>query len=243
MATDQQQSADACVLVIFGASGDLTKRKLIPALYNLARSHLLPEGFRVVGFARRELSTEEFRRQTAEAIAKDGPQPLDAEIWKKLEARLYYVAGDYGDPSAFAALRQALEERDREAGTGGNYLYYMATPSEVFATVASQLHRAGLARPQSGATGSGAIGPGATGWRRIVVEKPFGRDLDSARVLNRELQEAFDEAQIFRIDHYLGKETVQNVIVLRFANGIFEPRQSASRGAAATTRPPVLCAT
>jgi glucose-6-phosphate 1-dehydrogenase len=213
MTTAEQPSADPCVLVIFGATGDLTRRKLMPALYNLARSGLLPEQFAVVAFARRVHETDAFRRELTAAMDRFGPKPLDASLWEKIVGPLTYLAGDYGDPAAYQTLRELLERADAEHGTRGNYLYYLATPPEVFSEIAGRLNTAGLAR-------------GAQpfqGWRRIVVEKPFGRDLDSARVLNAELQTAFDEPQIFRIDHYLGKETVQNILVFRFANGIFEP--------------------
>jgi len=212
MATSEHQTADPCALVIFGATGDLTKRKLMPALYNLGRSGLLPKKLAIFGFARRARSSEDFRRELSEAMQQFGPKPLDDALWKDISDRLNYIAGDYGDPAAYQNLRQALERADKENGTRGNYLYYMATPPEVFGTAAKQLAAAGLGRDSQ---------PGR--WRRIVVEKPFGHDLESARVLNGELQAAFDEAQIFRIDHYLGKETVQNVLVFRFANGIFEP--------------------
>jgi len=213
MTSSEQQTAAPCVFVIFGATGDLTKRKLMPALYNLARSGLLPDDLAILGFGRRVHTTENLRRELTEAMRRFGPQPLDAELSEKIVGRVTYLAGDYGDPAAYEAIRQALERLDAEHGTRGNYLYYLATPPEVFSEVAQQLSAAGLAR-------------GAQpfqGWRRIVVEKPFGHDLASARALNGELQAAFDESQIFRIDHYLGKETVQNVLVFRFANGIFEP--------------------
>jgi len=213
MASAEQQTADPCALVIFGATGDLTKRKLMPALYNLARSGLLPDDFAVLAFARRVHKTEDFRSELTAAMQRFGPRPLDAGLWSKIVGRTTYLMGEYGDPAAYENLRQALERADTEYGTRGNYLYYLATPPEVFGQVAEQLNRAGLAR---------ASQP-FQGWRRIVVEKPFGHDLDSARVLNGELQAALDESQIFRIDHYLGKETVQNVLVFRFANGIFEP--------------------
>jgi len=213
MPNAEQETADPCVLVIFGATGDLTKRKLMPALYNLARSGLLPDGLAVLGFARRVRTTEAFRRDLTEAMQRFGPQPLDTGLCERIVARVTYYAGDYGDPAAYAGMRQVLEQMDAERGTRGNYLFYLATPPEVFAEVARQLSAAGLARSSQP----------FQGWRRIVVEKPFGHDLGSSRVLNGELQSAFDESQIFRIDHYLGKETVQNVLVFRFANGIFEP--------------------
>jgi len=213
MAISEHQTADPCCLVIFGATGDLTKRKLMPSLYNLARSGLLPDNFGICAFARRVNATQDFRRQLTEAMTQFGPKPLDVALWERIVSRIQYLSGDYGDPAAYQQLKQALETADGEYGTRGNYLYYLATPPEVFGEAAKQLHAAGLGR----------TGQPFAGWRRIVVEKPFGHDLDSARVLNAELQTAFDESQIFRIDHYLGKETVQNVLVFRFANGIFEP--------------------
>src|SRR5262245_19702545 len=213
MATAEHQTADPCALVIFGATGDLTKRKLMPSLYNLARSGLLPDDFAVFAFARRVHKTEDFRRELTEAMQEFGPKPLDAALWERIASRITYLTGDYGDHAAYENLKQALEQADRDHGTRGNYLYYLATPPEVFGEAAKQLHAAGLGRNSHP----------FSGWRRIVVEKPFGHDLDSARLLNAELQTAFDESQIFRIDHYLGKETVQNVLVFRFANGIFEP--------------------
>jgi glucose-6-phosphate 1-dehydrogenase len=213
MASAEHQTADPCALVIFGATGDLTKRKLMPSLYNLARSGLLPDEFAIFAFARRVHTTEGLRREFTEAMQRFGPQPLDANLWEKIVRRVTYLTGDYGDAAAYQTLRQALEQADAERGTRGNYLHYLATPPEVFSEVAAQLNTAGLTRDSRP----------FQGWRRIVVEKPFGRDLDSARALNGELQAAFDESQIFRIDHYLGKETVQNVLVFRFANGIFEP--------------------
>jgi glucose-6-phosphate 1-dehydrogenase len=213
MPTSEHRTADPCALVIFGATGDLTKRKLMPSLYNLARSGLLPDDFAVIGFGRRALSSEEFRAQMNEAMQQFGPQPLEAALWDKISARISYVAGAYDDAEAYRQLGEALEKCDSENGTRGNYLYYLATPPEVFTEAARHLHQAGLGRQDQP----------FSGWRRIVVEKPFGRDLESARDLNRELAAAFHESQIFRIDHYLGKETVQNVLVFRFANGIFEP--------------------
>ena len=185
----------------------------MPSLYNLARSKLLPDSFAVVGFGRRALATEEFRRQMEEGLREHGPETVDENLVRRIVESVQYVSGDYADPDAYSQLKQILEPIDGERNTNGNYLFYLATPPEIFGEVAKQLHAAELSRQDQ---------PFA-GWRRIVVEKPFGRDLDSARRLNREMQAAFDESQIFRIDHYLGKETVQNVLVFRFANGIFEP--------------------
>ena len=204
--------ADPCVLVVFGATGDLTKRKLMPALYNLASNGFLPTEFAVVGFAREELSHEEFRRQMAAGVRQFGGGEIDPGLWAPIEQRLYYIGGDFADPAAYGRLRQLLEQVDGECGTAGSYVYYLATPPSVFDVIGNQLGAAGLARENERA-----------GWRRIIVEKPFGRDLETACALNHELLAAFREDQIYRIDHYLGKETVQNVLVFRFANGIFEP--------------------
>ena len=202
--------AGPCVLVIFGASGDLTKRKLVPALYNLAVQGLLPESFAVVGFARRDTSTEEFRQQMRRNLLEYAEDGIDGAAWDGLEQRLRYVPGEFDDPEAYARLAQELEEVEREHGTEGNVLHYLASAPEHFATIVERLAEADLCCR-------------GAGWRRVVVEKPFGRDLESARELNARLRERLDETQIYRIDHYLGKETVQNLLVFRFSNGIFEP--------------------
>ena len=203
---------DSCVLVIFGATGDLTRRKLVPSLDNLARNGLLPKHFALIGFARDDMSTDAFRHELnvgAREFDTGGPLP---SAWGSIEGRVNYLAGDFGDPAAYQRLAELLQRVDGENGTGGNVLYYLATPPSVFAEIATQLGRAGLAHQD-----------GRPGWRRIILEKPFGRDLESAQALNRELWSVFKEEEIFRIDHYLGKETVQNILVFRFANGIFEP--------------------
>lgn len=211
----REQPADACVMVIFGASGDLTKRLLIPSLYNLAHHNLLPLNFAVVGAGRRQMTPEAFRADMRTALqASDRVGAVEPEIWAGLEKSLYYVPLNYDDPAAYTQLADALTQCDRDHDTKGNYLYYLATPPAVFTEVAQQLGRAGLA-----AEGDGV----EHGWRRLIIEKPFGHDLDSARLLNRTIQEHFSESQIYRIDHYLGKETVQNVLVFRFANGMLEP--------------------
>ncbi len=203
--------ADPCAFVIFGASGDLTKRLLLPALYNLAAAQLLADGFCLVGVARGYLSADEFRGNMREALrtyatAKTTPETLD-----RLLSCCRYVRGDFDDASTYARLQAELDDAARAGGTHGNCLFYLATPPDLFAPVALELGKSGLAREEGGA------------WRRLVIEKPFGFDLASARALNRELLEVFSEGQIYRIDHYLGKETVQNIMVLRFANGMFEP--------------------
>ena len=205
--------ADPCALVIFGAAGDLTRRKLLPALHNLARNGLVTRDLAIVGVAMDPLTDETFRARLAEAARELGPAGVDAGVLAAQQARCFYVAGRFDDPAAYARLRDRLAEVHRGGPTGGNTLFYLATPPAFFATIAEQLGAAGLVRA-----------PGtAGGWTRLIVEKPFGRDLASARELNRRLLAVFDEAQIHRIDHYLGKETVQNILLLRFLNGIFEP--------------------
>ena len=194
-----------CVLVVFGASGDLTSRKLMPALAEMATNRQLPSGFAVVGVARTEMSDDDFRARVLEAGGEDN------EVWSSLVAGFRYVAGDYAEPETFDRLREVVDEVDRERGTGGNRVYYLATVPQVFAPVAEQLGAHGMAE----ADGDSFV--------RIVVEKPFGHDLASAQQLDAALHAVFDEEQIYRIDHYLGKETVQNVLALRFANSIFEP--------------------
>lgn len=202
---------DPCVLVIFGASGDLTKRKLIPALYNLARDQLLPEAFAVIGMAGSNLTRDEFRRKVSEDIRHHLPGPVEPGPWAWLESRLDYFSGDLRDATTFAGLREVLARVEKDRGTGGNRLFYLATPPDLFSLIVRQLGAATLAGEEGGR------------WRRVIVEKPFGRDLETARALNRDLRQVLKESQIYRIDHYLGKETVQNLLIFRFANGIFEP--------------------
>jgi glucose-6-phosphate 1-dehydrogenase len=201
-----ERRAPPGVLVIFGASGDLTSRKLLPAIASLAKRRLLPPAFSVVGIARTELSDEDFRQLAMKAVPDDGP-------WAELVKGFRYVAGDYTHPDTFDALKKVLDELDQQRGTAGNRTYYLATIPSVFPDVAQALGQHGL-----------NLGPdGLKDNIRIVIEKPFGRDLESARQLDAALHAAFSEDQIYRIDHYLGKETVQNVLALRFANAIFEP--------------------
>jgi glucose-6-phosphate 1-dehydrogenase len=201
-------------LVIFGASGDLTRRKLMPAIYGLFIDGLLPQGFSVVGFARTEKTDDAFRAEMREAVAgSPRGQPLDESRWAAFAAGLHYHAGDYGDASAYSALSARLEQLSAAAGRPGNYLFYLAAPPSVFEPIVRGLKDADL-------TGTHSSG---RPWSRLIIEKPFGRDLASARALNKEVLAAFTERQVFRIDHYLGKETVQNILVLRFANAIFEP--------------------
>jgi glucose-6-phosphate 1-dehydrogenase len=203
------RQSDPCVLVIFGAAGDLTQRLLLPSFYNLQQSGLLPEGFAIIGVARADKDDAAFRDELKDSLGKF-VKGATAEGQKWLAERMYYVRGEFDDPSTYAAVRTKLEEVERTHATGGNALFYLAVPPALFGPVARSLGRAGLAHEERG-------------WRRVIVEKPFGHDLASAQALNRELLSVLDEAQIYRIDHYLGKETVQNIMVLRFANGLFAP--------------------
>ncbi len=205
------QPGDPCVMVIFGAAGDLTKRKLIPALYNLAKGNLLSKEFAVVGFARAPMTTDEFRQKMTREIQEFATDQIEPGLWEWFAKRLYYVPGNFEDPGAYAQLRTQLEQVDAEHGTRGNYFHYLATSPNYFGEVIQRLGESGLAQEEDGR------------WRRVIIEKPFGRDLDSARALNQEISQVLKERQIYRIDHYLGKETVQNIMVLRFGNGIFEP--------------------
>lgn len=205
------KTGDPCVMVIFGASGDLAKRKLIPALYNLANERLLSKEFAIVGFARRGMSHEEFREKISQDIKEFATSPVDPDLWNWFVRRLYYLPGDIQDPNAYLRLQSLLSEVDKGHGTRGNYLYYLATAPDLFSQIIQQIGEAGLAREENGC------------WRRVIIEKPFGRDIESARALNHEIRKVLSESQIYRIDHYLGKETVQNIMVFRFANGIFEP--------------------
>ncbi len=206
-----------CTIVIFGASGDLTRRKLVPALYALALEHRLPVGFTVLGVARRRLGDEEFREQMREGVAEHGRTgPPERAEWEPFAQGLCYQTLDYQNPADYAELTARLARLDRERATLGNYLFYLATPPSAFPVIVPRLGRAGLARTERPSADHPA-------WRRIVLEKPIGHDLASARALNRVVAESFAESQVYRIDHYLGKETVQNILVFRFANGIFEP--------------------
>ena len=203
--------ADPCCFVVFGASGDLAHRLLVPALYNLAMRGLLPEAFAIIGVARAERSEEAFRAELQNGLRRFVVGKLDDQIVSRLLSCVGYVAGDADDPATYRKLDQALTRIERDRDTGGNRLFYLATPPTAFATIGRRLGETGLAREENGA------------WRRLIVEKPFGVDLASAQALNRELLEVLRERQIYCIDHYLGKETVQNIMVLRFANGLFEP--------------------
>jgi glucose-6-phosphate 1-dehydrogenase len=200
------KTAGPCVFVLFGAAGDLTKRKLVPALFNLVRAKLLPDSFAVMGVSVDELDNESFRKQVSEFLPTNDATSLD---W--LRTRLFYERGDFSDARMFTRLRDRLGEIDAKRNTEGNYLFYLATAPKFFASIVGQLGRAELSRQGNGH------------WRRVVIEKPFGQDLDSAKTLNRDIKAVLEENQIYRIDHYLGKETVQNIMVFRFDNAIFEP--------------------
>ncbi|HVJ52531.1 MAG TPA: glucose-6-phosphate dehydrogenase [Aliidongia sp.] len=201
-----------CTMVIFGAAGDLTKRLLVPALYNLARDGLMSDGFRLIGIARAQHDSEAFRAELGQDIRKFATGEFDKHVWDELVERMSYVQGNFDDPAAYKALLQHIKEL-QPGGTGdiGNVLFYLATAPEYFSPIVDQLAAAGL------------VQEGPESWRRVIVEKPFGHDLASAKELNAQLLSVLDERQIYRMDHYLGKETVQNMMVFRFANGIFEP--------------------
>ena len=199
-----------CILAIFGASGDLTKRLLMPALYNLACDGMLPDHLAIVGMALDEMSTDAFRERISQDVARfNTRKDFDAAVWDKLRTRLYYESGQFADAASFQRLMQTIAQLDAQYQTRGNVLAYLATPPSLFGLISEQLHKAGIKK--------------SPGWQRIIVEKPFGSDLASAQKLNRELLTYWQENQIYRIDHYLGKETVQNILAFRFANGIFEP--------------------
>ena len=201
-----------CTIVIFGANGDLAKRKLLPALYSLAHDRRLSAGFAVAGNSRTPLSDEDFRARMKQSVKDFSEQDqYDEEVWRSFERGLYYVPGDVKDPAYYSSLKERLEAISSERRTGDNVLFYLSTQPSLYGPIVQQLEAAGLARSENG------------GWRRVVVEKPFGHDLASARELSRQIQGVFEESEIYRIDHYLGKETVQNILAFRFANGIFEP--------------------
>jgi glucose-6-phosphate 1-dehydrogenase len=210
-----RRTPDPCAVVIFGATGDLTHRKLMPALFRLARLGRIAPSCAVVGVARRPKTDEAFRAEMADAVLGPSPSASAISAWTAFAQGVSYVQAEFGDALAYDRLRDALDRLDRERGTAGHRLYYLATAPAFYADIVRRLGEHGLViRSASG---------GAGGWARVVVEKPFGRDLASAQALNGTLRDVFREAQIFRIDHYLGKETVQNILVFRFANGIFEP--------------------
>src|SRR6266540_5445261 len=193
-------------IVIFGASGDLTKRKLLPAFYHLFMEGLLPQGFAIIGYSRSQMKDEEFQERARTSIQEFSRCEVAGEEWAEFKSRLSYVSGEFDSEMAMEHLREHLEQIDRDKGTNGGRFYYCATPPTAYPLIVKRLAESNLHRDA-----------------KIVIEKPFGRDLESAKELNRALHEVFEESQIFRIDHYLGKETVQNILAFRFANGMFEP--------------------
>jgi glucose-6-phosphate 1-dehydrogenase len=203
--------AGSCSLVLFGVTGDLSRKKLMPAVYDLANRGLLPPGFSLVGFARRDWADEDFAQVVHDAVKQYSRTPFREEVWRQLSEGFRFVPGEFDDDAAFEKLRETIDELDEMRGTGGNFAFYLSIPPRFFADVLAQLKEHDLATP------------GGASWRRVVVEKPFGSNLSTARQLNDVLSEVFPQESVFRIDHYLGKETVQNILAFRFANSMFEP--------------------
>ncbi|MGN7249157.1 glucose-6-phosphate dehydrogenase [Janibacter anophelis] len=203
--------AGPCSLVLFGVTGDLARKKLMPAVYDLANRGLLPPGFSLVGFARRDWADQDFGKVVYDAVREHARTPFREEVWRSLSEGFRFVPGTFDDDAAFDLLAQTVRELDEQRGTGGNHAFYLSIPPGFFSTVCQQLQRSGLATSDDDS------------WRRVVIEKPFGHDLESAQELNAIVEEVFPPDAIFRIDHYLGKETVQNLLALRFANQMFEP--------------------
>jgi glucose-6-phosphate 1-dehydrogenase len=203
--------ADPCVMVIFGAGGDLTSRKLIPALYNLAKAELLSREFAIIGTSHGKMSTDAFRQKIAEDIKRYAGGDVDQDIVEWFVKRLYYVSGEFTDKNVYVQLKDFLKKVDQDHTTHGNFFFYLATAPSFFGPIVEQLAAVGLMEDDN------------QHWRRVIIEKPFGHDLESAKTLNVQLLKVIKEKQIYRIDHYLGKETVQNILAFRFANGIFEP--------------------
>src|SRR5215472_12319276 len=210
--------AGPCVLVLFGVTGDLASKKLLPAIYDLANRGMLPPGFSLVGFARRDWADEDFAQVTHDAVKAHARTPFREDVWNQLSEGIRFVQGEFADDAAFDQLAATVASLDAERGTGGNYAFYLSVPPAGFPLVVRQLQRSGLSQPVEPTT-RGGYQP----WRRVVIEKPFGHDLSSARELNAMLDAVFPASSVFRIDHYLGKETVQNLLALRFANSLFEP--------------------
>ncbi len=208
--------AGPSALIIFGVTGDLSRKKLMPAVYDLANRGLLPPGFALVGFARRDWETPDFARVVHDAVKSHARTPFDEDVWDQLSRGIRFVQGEFDDDAAFERLAATLKELDSSRGTMGNHAFYLSIPPKAFPQVTEQLRRSGLARQENGPHRNGP-------WRRVVIEKPFGNDLASARALNDVVESVFPADSVFRIDHYLGKETVQNILALRFANQLYEP--------------------
>jgi len=203
--------AGPCSMVMFGVTGDLARKKLMPAIYDLANRGLLPAGFSLVGFARRDWAHQDFGRVVHDSVRAHARTPFREDVWRSLAEGFRFVPGNFDDADAFRNLAETVRELDEERGTGGNHAFYLSIPPDFFAPVCEQLRNSGLSDPVPGS------------WRRVVIEKPFGHDLASAQELNRIVEDVFPQDSVFRIDHYLGKETVQNILALRFANQMFEP--------------------
>ncbi|HWJ85620.1 MAG TPA: glucose-6-phosphate dehydrogenase, partial [Cellulomonas sp.] len=203
--------AGPCGLVIFGVTGDLARKKLMPAVYDLTNRGLLPPGFALTGFARRDWADQDFAEIVHDSVKEHARTPFREATWRQLSEGIRFVQGTFDDDDAFDRLRNTVEELDVNRGTGGNHAFYLSIPPSAFPVVCKQLARSGLSQPAEDT------------WRRVVIEKPFGHDLASARELQDIVSSVFNPDDIFRIDHYLGKETVQNLIALRFGNAIFEP--------------------
>jgi glucose-6-phosphate 1-dehydrogenase len=203
--------AGPCGVVIFGVTGDLSRKKLMPAIYDLANRGLLPPSFSLIGFARRDWADEDFGKVVYDAVKAHARTPFRQEVWDRLAEGFRFVQGSFDDDASFVRLSETLDKLDIERGTGGNHAFYLSIPPGAFPEVCEQLKKSGLASPRDGR------------WSRVVIEKPFGHDLKSAEDLNRVVNSVFPEESVFRIDHYLGKETVQNILALRFANELFEP--------------------
>ena len=208
--------AGPCVLVMFGVTGDLASKKLLPAVYDLANRGLLPPGFSLVGFARRDWANEDFAQIAYEAVKLHARTPFRDTVWQQVSEGVRFVSGEFADDAAFDELAKTVNDLAAQRGTGGNCAFYLSVPPKAFPLVIQQLKRSGLSEP---------AGPesGPKPWRRVVIEKPFGHDLKSARELNAVVDAVFPPQAVFRIDHYLGKETVQNILALRFANTLYEP--------------------
>lgn len=203
--------AGPCSIILFGVTGDLARKKVMPAIYDLANRGLLPPGFALVGFARRDWADQDFAQIVHDSVKEHARTPFREDIWEQFAKGIRFVSGDLGDAEAFAELKRVTEELDRVRGTGGNHAFYLSIPPGLFPKVIEQLKTSGLAESSADA------------WRRVVIEKPFGHNLQSAQELNHVVGEVFPSGSVFRIDHYLGKETVQNILAVRFANAMFEP--------------------
>src|SRR5258708_30131604 len=208
---DSNPTAARGVMFFLGASGDLTKRKLLPAFCILAKDNLLPPQFAIVGFATNDYTTESFRKMLGEEIPKYAPAPVDLKFWDGIAERIYYVRGDFQDTEAFRRLQEQVGQADKLHNTLGNRFFYLAVAPRFFSPIVKKLGECGLTKEENGR------------WARVIVEKPFGHDLESAKQRNQDLKQVLTENQIYRIDHYLGKETVQNVMLFRFSNNIIKP--------------------